>query len=194
MSTLADDLTTTLQRWTPSTSSQECLRQAYLALLLTNAASLWKPHVAGHFTVGALVLDATSTHVLLVLHPKAGMWLPPGGHLEPDDTSVLQAARREVREETGLDDLVADDNLVLDVHPFTCRPGLPSRHLNLGFVLRTPAAADGQLPAVTISEESLDVRWWPVDQLPTPVPPRLAEELALARQTPTPGAASHAPR
>ncbi len=39
--------------------------------------------------------------VLLLFHPKIGLWLPPGGHVEhgelPDDAAV-----REVREETGV--------------------------------------------------------------------------------------------
>ncbi|MCC6176821.1 MAG: NUDIX domain-containing protein [Chloroflexi bacterium] len=39
--------------------------------------------------------------VLLLFHPKLGMWLPPGGHVEygelPDDAAV-----REVLEETGV--------------------------------------------------------------------------------------------
>jgi 8-oxo-dGTP pyrophosphatase MutT (NUDIX family) len=40
--------------------------------------------------------------VLLHLHPKLGKWLPPGGHLEENETPP-EAARREVREETGLE-------------------------------------------------------------------------------------------
>jgi len=39
--------------------------------------------------------------VLLVNHAKLGMWLPPGGHIEKDETSD-QALLRELSEETGL--------------------------------------------------------------------------------------------
>ena len=39
--------------------------------------------------------------VLLHHHKKFGKWLPPGGHLEPNETPS-EAARREVLEETGL--------------------------------------------------------------------------------------------
>ncbi len=45
--------------------------------------------------------------VLLVkhVHPVTGeeWWVPPGGGLGPDDTSVFDCVRREVFEETGLD-------------------------------------------------------------------------------------------
>ena len=52
-----------------------------------------------HFTVAVFVV--WEGKVLLHLHRKLGIWLPPGGHIEqgelPDD-----AAMREVLEETGL--------------------------------------------------------------------------------------------
>ncbi|WP_084740196.1 NUDIX domain-containing protein [Cryptosporangium aurantiacum] len=37
----------------------------------------------------------------LVFHPRLGVWIPPGGHVEPDETAA-EAALREVTEETGL--------------------------------------------------------------------------------------------
>lgn len=39
---------------------------------------------------------------LLLFHPKLKKWLPPGGHLEENETPP-EAAIREVREETGLE-------------------------------------------------------------------------------------------
>lgn len=52
------------------------------------------------FTASAYVVYKDK--VLLRLHDKYGIWLPPGGHVELDEDPV-QAAIREVKEESGLD-------------------------------------------------------------------------------------------
>ena len=52
-----------------------------------------------HFTVTAFVSMAGAT--LLHWHRKVGLWLPPGGHIEPNEDPI-QAARREALEETGI--------------------------------------------------------------------------------------------
>lgn len=52
-----------------------------------------------HFTVSGFVVDDGRT--LLHWHRKNGMWLPPGGHIDPDEDPA-QAVVREVEEETGI--------------------------------------------------------------------------------------------
>lgn len=56
-----------------------------------------------HFTASVFI---TSTgrpkKIALVHHKKTGMWLQPGGHIEPFENPI-EAAIREVKEETGLD-------------------------------------------------------------------------------------------
>ncbi|MDE3095280.1 MAG: NUDIX domain-containing protein [Chloroflexota bacterium] len=52
-----------------------------------------------HFTVSGFVVDRART--LLHWHRKNGMWLPPGGHIEPGEDPV-RAVVREVLEETGV--------------------------------------------------------------------------------------------
>jgi 8-oxo-dGTP pyrophosphatase MutT (NUDIX family) len=53
-----------------------------------------------HFTATAYVLHEGKA--LLLFHQKLGKWLPPGGHVELNETPP-EAAIREAKEETGLD-------------------------------------------------------------------------------------------
>lgn len=55
-----------------------------------------------HATVGALLVRG-GVEVLLVEHLAYGIPLQPGGHLEPTDVSLIDAAVRELTEETGVD-------------------------------------------------------------------------------------------
>ena len=52
-----------------------------------------------HFTATGFVVQDGRT--LLHWHKRLGQWMPPGGHIEPDEDPV-QAVLREIREETGL--------------------------------------------------------------------------------------------
>ena len=53
-----------------------------------------------HFTATGYI----ARHDAILLHwdAKLRMWLPPGGHIEPDEDPV-QAVLREAREETGIE-------------------------------------------------------------------------------------------
>ncbi len=51
-----------------------------------------------HFTATGFVVNGDA--ILLHWHHRVQEWLPPGGHIEPDEDPV-QAVLREVKEETG---------------------------------------------------------------------------------------------
>ncbi len=76
-----------------------------------------------HFTATGFVIVGGAT--LVHWHEKVQEWLPPGGHIEPDEDPV-QAVLREVKEETGLDvrilptsELPEISNLEQVVPPYT---------------------------------------------------------------------------
>jgi 8-oxo-dGTP pyrophosphatase MutT (NUDIX family) len=52
-----------------------------------------------HLTATGFIVDGSRT--LLHWHKRLQQWMPPGGHVEPDEDPV-QAVLREIEEETGL--------------------------------------------------------------------------------------------
>lgn len=148
--------------WNPADPQQSSLRHAFLTLLEARTDACLRTCVPGHITASAVLVDSTGEQVMLTLHPRVGQWLQLGGHCEPEDTTLAGAALREATEESGVEGLVVDpDPVHLEVHPITCSLGQPTRHFDVRFVVRAPA---GAVPVR--SDESDDLRWWPLDALP----------------------------
>ncbi|MQA94972.1 MAG: NUDIX domain-containing protein [Streptosporangiales bacterium] len=151
-----------LDAWRAPEAEQERLRRDYLAHLDEYVDGMWRECLPGHLTASAAVLDASGERVLLTLHRKLRMWLQLGGHCEPGDGSLAEAALREAAEESGIAGLsmLAPGPVRLDRHAVPCGGG--SWHLDVQYAMIAPAGAE---PAID-PEESLDLRWWPVRTLP----------------------------
>ncbi|MFE7648284.1 NUDIX hydrolase [Streptomyces phaeoluteigriseus] len=137
--------------------NQEELRQTYLDHLAAHPDGMWKACGAGHLTASALVIDAEQGRVLLTLHRKLRMWLQMGGHCEPQDVSLAAAALREATEESGIPGLtlLAGGPVRLDRHPI---PAPCHWHLDVQYAAVAPPGSTH-----AISDESLDLRWFPYD-------------------------------
>lgn len=151
-----------LSTWTAPDAQQEALRRELLAHVLAHPDALAKSGPPAHLTASLLVLDETHTRVLLTHHRRARAWFQFGGHIEATDTTLLAAATREGREESGVSGLVVLPEIAqLDRHVLAGDFGRCREHLDVRFVALAPVDAVPQR-----SEESLDVRWWPVTDLP----------------------------
>lgn len=159
---LHDSALDVLTRWEAPEPAQDTLRHAVLSFLLARPDACQRECVPGHITASALVLDHTGSHALLTLHPRFGRWLQLGGHCEDADADIFAAALREATEESGIGGLTIDPELAaLHVHPVTCSLGVPTRHLDMQFLVHAPPDAQ-----IACSHESLDLRWWPLDAMP----------------------------
>jgi 8-oxo-dGTP pyrophosphatase MutT (NUDIX family) len=146
------DSTRVLKEWTAPDEAQERLRLAYLDHLAAHRDAVWKSCADGHVTASALVVDAGGERVLLTLHRKLRMWLQTGGHCEPADATLAEAALREAAEESGIDGLalMPGGPVRLDRHLTPC-----AWHLDVQYAVLAPRGAVAE-----ISEESLDLRWF----------------------------------
>jgi 8-oxo-dGTP pyrophosphatase MutT (NUDIX family) len=152
---LHDDTVLVLRNY----EDQAELRQAYLDHLAARPDGMWKACGAGHITASGLVIDPEHGRVLLTLHKKLRMWLQMGGHCEPEDTTLAGAALREATEESGVAGLtlLPGGPVRLDRHPIP-----PPCHCHYDVQYAVLARSDAEH---TVSDESLDVRWFPYDKV-----------------------------
>jgi 8-oxo-dGTP pyrophosphatase MutT (NUDIX family) len=180
MTVLFDDAVFVLNGWTATSREADEARHRTLELLSAGPVAMTRAHRPGHVTASALVVGEDG-RVLLCLHGRLGMWMQLGGHCEPGDASVAEAALREATEESGISDLKLDpDPIDVDVHEVRCAgvdggPAEPSLHYDVRFLVRCPAGAVEQ-----ISEESSALGWFHPDALPTPLASATARQISPA--------------
>ncbi len=176
--TLRADAVSVLHGWTAPDERQEQLRRDYLGHLAAHPDAVAKAGPPAHLTASCVVLDRAGERVLLTLHRKANEWFQFGGHLEGDDSSVWAAARREGREESGIDTLEPlPEPVQLDRHTLVGSFGACREHLDVRFAAVAPDGA-----SAVVSAESHDVRWWPADALPEGTRTELTPLVSAARR------------
>ena len=154
-------------------SSAEVVRRM-LSLLEQPGAAFSRSNVApGHFTASAFVLCPERRRVLLIHHQKLGRWLQPGGHVEPTDETLLDAARREVAEETGIvaGPLLGSGIFDVDIHSI---PATSKDAAHLHFDVRYAFVTEGL--ELAASPEVLGARWVELDAVS-----RLTDEESVLR-------------
>ncbi|GAB2981872.1 NUDIX domain-containing protein [Nocardioides montaniterrae] len=89
--------------------------------------------------------------------PYAGAWALPGGFVDADEDAET-AARRELREETGLELSVP----LTQLHTYTAPDRDPrGRTISIVHLASVPETV-----AATAGDDAADVRWFPVSDLP----------------------------
>jgi 8-oxo-dGTP pyrophosphatase MutT (NUDIX family) len=136
-------------------------------------------------TFSVAVFCRNAGEILLVRHKRLDLWLPVGGEIEPGETP-LEAARRELREETGLEgvfpavypagrsagfgvDGTPPGLIGYEEHP----AGSKGLHMNFAFV------ADVASRTLTACDEYTAVRWVG-DPVPVECPLNVRQLVRLA--------------
>ncbi|MFC9585813.1 NUDIX hydrolase [Streptomyces yangpuensis] len=118
-----------------------------------------------HVTVGALLVR-DDAEILLIEHLAYGITLQPGGHLEPTDATLVEAAVRELTEETGIDagqvSVVSPTPVYVEYGRVPARPqkNEPEHyHLDLGYACTTVRGEVGRIQ----ESEVTGADWYPLD-------------------------------
>lgn len=139
METAHRDLLRTLEAYAQIYQEPEI--RNLLASAEKNSNLTKRSNLEGHITASGLVLHEGK--LLLVFHKKLQRYLQPGGHVD-DGESLLEAAQREVFEETGIQTLPMFDGVEagapihIDVHtiPYNEKKNEPEHtHYDCMFLL-----------------------------------------------------------
>ncbi|WP_102193124.1 NUDIX hydrolase [Microbacterium aurantiacum] len=161
---LAASMSTLVRDFTPRDAVEQAAQEDFASFFVHGDSPMSRTSGPDHATASCVVFDPALRQTLLVFHGKGRFWVQPGGHLEEGDESIAAGALRELHEETGIRlDAVADASLAydLDHHSLSSSFGRCASHLDVGIAVIVDRDAE-----ITVSDESEDVRWWPVDALP----------------------------
>ncbi|WOD37136.1 NUDIX hydrolase [Nodosilinea sp. E11] len=136
---------------------------ATLAFLEQQSRYWQRDNYLGHLTASAWVVNPAKSHVLLTHHRKFNCWLQLGGHVDEGDKSLLAAALREAREESGIPVIEPLQTTIFDIghHPITTVKEPPHVHYDIRYLLVA------RTMEFVVSEESNDLAWVPLAEVAT---------------------------
>ncbi len=125
----------------------------------------------GHIVAGGFIYAKEEHKFLVLFHKDLNMFLYPGGHVNNNDKSPLQAAKREIMEETGLNNFeqlkLAKNELIpidIDTHliKYNDRLNLPEHY---HFDFRYLFIVD-KISKIKIEEDELsNYKWIDINEL-----------------------------
>ena len=116
----------------------------------------------GHLTASGFVIHPPTAQILLHHHRRLDRWLQLGGHIETEE-SPAQAALREAREESGMEELTLLTGAIfdVDVHAIPAGRGEPDhRHFDLRYVIVAGSPSGHSMDPL----ESNELAWFTLDE------------------------------
>ena len=172
------DLKEKIEKYIPYNEQEKNDKKIILQYLEQFDNILTRENEFAHFTASSWVLNKEKTKVLMIYHNIYQSWAWTGGHAD-GESDLLQTAIRELREETGVQNVkILDDNIfsleVICVNGHVKKGKYVSSHvhLNLTYLLEVDENEKLQIK----EDENSNVRWIPIEEIPKKVNEKWIEE------------------
>jgi 8-oxo-dGTP pyrophosphatase MutT (NUDIX family) len=153
------------------------LSMKFREFLNVRGVSIYDRKIEHHFTGSAIVIDLATRRILMTFHPWYKIWQQLGGHDEGENDPVAISAR-EAWEESGIDDLwICDWPVRIDPHPAEKCKSVSGKHHNWHYDICYMSVAFS--PNFKMSEESVDMRWFSLNEIRRLVREGKAQQRAL---------------
>lgn len=156
-----------IEKYVPYNEQEEKDKNTILKYMDAFEDTLTRNNEFGHFTASAWVVNKERTKVLLIYHNIYKSWAWIGGHAD-GESDLLQTAIREVKEETGVENVKVLDDDIFSLE-IVCVNGHVKRgkyvsshvHLNLTYLLEVDENEKLRIK----EDENSGVKWVPIDEI-----------------------------
>lgn len=153
---------------------EQALQKRLLAFLENNKEykkQIDRKNLQGHVTGSAIIVHRSLTKVLMIEHKAHKKPLPPGGHVEATDKSILESVYREVLEETDIPrsqlSLISSslsDDVPLDINTHGIAENMEKQegyHLHHDFRFLFLYTGEDNFPRKS-PEDNSEIAWFPI--------------------------------
>ena len=156
-----------IEKYVPYNEQEEKDKNTILKYMDAFEDTLTRNNEFGHFTASAWVVNKERTKVLMIYHNIYKSWAWTGGHAD-GESDLLSVAVREVKEETGVENVKVLDDDIFSLE-IVCVNGHIKRgkyvsshvHLNVTFLLEVDENETLRIK----EDENSGVKWVPIDEI-----------------------------
>lgn len=172
-----------IEKYIPFNEQETRDRQIMLQFMDSCGDYLFRSNETAHFTASAWIVNRSRSKVLLVYHNIYDSWTWAGGHADGEE-NLLQAALREVQEETGLNSIkpVSKEIFSIEIIPVSGhiksgRYVSSHLHLNVTYLVQ---ADENETPRIKEDENS-DIGWFEPEKLDSLSDEKWMKEVVYAK-------------